>query len=263
MPAVTTLLTLVACTEIEAETAPPTLESQSLVAVQRFYDDDAAEQIATLIDLVNEEVSDEPHGFYFGALTPEDVSMYAHSDEAIWEHTTGCGVLAKVRGTVDQYAAIVPEPDQSFPDPSYAVWTREITGGTAEDFTAGGPLDTWNHVEKSGFGFDVAYDMDKDYRWYGDTLAMVSIVPDGKLPVDEFDTQLVVGWTIELWYTLDDTLIWYNASWTEIESPLDEDNVDIEWWLDQLIAGTLDYYWGTEEHATGIPHEEPDEDTGG
>jgi hypothetical protein len=257
-----TLLLLLACTEIESEDAPPTLESQSLKAVQRFYDDDAEEQIATLIELVNLEVTDEPHGFYFGALTPEDVDMYPHSDEAIWEHTTGCGVLAKMRGTVDQYAAIVPEADQSYADPSYTMWSRELTSGSSESFVEGGPLDTWNHIEKDGFGFAVAYDMDKDFRWYGDTLAMISLVPEGHLPVDAFDTQLVVGWTIELWYTKDDTLIWYNGSWTEIESPLDEDNVEIEWWLDQLISGTLDYYWGTEEHATGIPHEEPEEGEG-
>ncbi len=256
MPAVPLILTLFACTEIESKEAPPTLESQSLKAVQRFYDDDAEEQIATLVELVTAEVTDEPHGFYFGALTPEDVDMYEHSDEAIWEHTTGCGVLAKMRGTVAQYAAIVPEPDQSFPDPSYAVWSRTITDGDAASFVAGGALDTWNVVEKSAVGMSVAYEMDKDFRWYGDTLAMISLVPEGNLPVELLDTELVVGFTIELWYTLDDTLIWYNGSWTEIESPLDEDNVDVEGWLDLLISGTLDYYWGTEEHATGLPHEE-------
>lgn len=263
LPYAAMLLLLLACTEIESDDAPPTLESQSLKTIQRFYEDDAAEQVATLIGLVNKEVTDEPHGFYFDALTPEDVDMFEHSDEAIWAHTTGCGVLAKMEGTVDQYAAVVPEADQSFPDPSYAFWTREITEGTAEGFVDGEPLDTWNSIQKSGFAIDVAYDMDKDYRWYGDTLAMVSLVPEGQQPVGISDTELVVGFTIELWYTLDDTLIWYNGSWTEIESPLDEDGVEIEWWLDQLIAGTLDYYWGTQEHATGIVHVDGGDDTEG
>jgi hypothetical protein len=247
------LLSLFACTEVAAESAPPTLESQSLKTIQRFYETDAGDQVAILQELVTAELRAEPQGFYFDALEPSDVEMFEHSDEAIWKNTTGCGVLATVAGDIAQYAAVVPEPDQSFPDPSYAFWTRELSAGTAEDFMEGGPLDTWNSIQKAGFGFDVAYDMDKDFRWYGDTLAMVSLVPEGHLPVDALDTQLVVGFTIELWFMHDGGMVWYNGSWTEIESPLDEDNVEVEWWLDQLISGTLDYYWGTQEHATGIP----------
>lgn len=243
------------CTTTEGSDAPATLESQSLLALQRFYEDDAGAQVSALIALLEAEEGDEPVGFYFDPLAPEDVEMFEHSDEAVWSHTAGCGVLAQVRGAVPDYAAVVPEEDQSFPDPTYAVWTREITGGTAEDFLAGGHLDTWNHIEKSGFGFSVSYDMDKDFRWHGDTLAMISLVPDGKFP-EGLDAALVVGFTIELWYTRDGAMWWYNASWTEIESALDEDSVDVEWWLDQLIDGTLDYYWGTEEHVTGVEHEE-------
>lgn len=243
------------CASTEGTNAPATLESQSLLALQRFYEDDATEQIDTLIALLNEEVSAEPVGFYFQPLEPEDVEMFEHSDEAIWSHTAGCGVLAEMRGEVPDYAAVVPEEDQSFPDPTYAVWTREITSGTVSDFLAGGPLDTFNHIEKSGFGFAVSYDMDKDFRWHGSTLAMISLVPNGHFP-EGADAALVVGFTIELWYEHDGTMVWYNASWTEIESLLDEDNVDTEWWLDQLISGTLDYYWGTEEHVTGTPHED-------
>jgi len=70
-----------ACVDVEAETAPPTLESQSLLAYQRFYEDDASEQMAALVDLVSVEVTDTPHGFYFQALTPEDVEMFDHYAE--------------------------------------------------------------------------------------------------------------------------------------------------------------------------------------
>jgi len=250
------LALLVACSSTEGTEAPPTLESQTLLALQRFYDDDAAEQVGTLVALLDEEIGEEPVGFYFDALEASDVEMFVYSDEAIWAHTAGCGVLAYVRGEVPDYAAVVAEPDQSFADPSYAVWSREITGGNEADFLDGGDLDTWNHIEKAGFGFDVAYDMDKDFRWFGSTLAMISLVPEGHLPTDALDTQLVVGFTLELWYEHDGRMAWYNGSWTEIESPLDEDNVDIEWWLDQLIDGTLDYYWGTEVYVTGEPHED-------
>jgi len=247
------LVLCAACADVEAETAPPTIESQSLLALQRFYEDDAGEQIAVLRELVDAEVSDTPHGFYFRALSAEDVEMFEHSDAAIWEHTTGCGVLAKMAGELSQYAAVVPEEDQSFPDPGYEAWTREITKGNADDFLAGDPLDTWNEVVKAEIGFAVDYGMHKDYRWHDGGLAQISLVPEGEMPADAFSTELVVGFTIELWYELDGTMIWYNASWTEIESPIDEDNVEIEGWLDLLIDGTLDYYWGTQEHATGIP----------
>lgn len=248
------LFALLACqSEAEGEYAPATLESQSLLALQRFYEDDAGEQIETLIELLEPELVNQPGGFFFEALEPADVEMFEHSDEAIWAHTAGCGVLAEMKGDISLYAGSVPEADQSFADPSYAVWSRDIVGGTAEDFQAGGNLDTFNHIEKSGFGFAVSYDMDKDYRWHGDTLSMISLVPNGKFP-EGLDAGLVVGFTIELWYLHEDTVIWYNASWTEIESALDEDNVDTEWWLQQLIDGTLDYYWGTEEHVTGEEH---------
>ncbi len=252
MRGVTLLSLLVACVEVEAEVAPPTLESQSLLALQRFYEEDASEQIEVLIDLVADEVGDEAGGFYFDPLTPEDVEMFEHSDAAIWEHTAGCAVFSKMRGTVAEYATSVPEPDQSFPHETYKLWSREITGGTEAEFLAGGPLDTWNEVEKEGFAFTVAYGMDKDYRWIGDhTLAMISLVPEGEQPVDALGTELVVGFTIELWTEIDGELVWYNGSWTEIESPLDEDTVDIEWWLDQLIDGTIDYFEGTELHVMG------------
>ena len=244
---------LIGCAEpVPAEVAPPTLESQSLLALQRFYEDDAGEQIDILIDLVAKEVTADARGFYFGALTPEDVDMFDHSDAAIWEHTTGCAVFSKMRGTVPEFAASVPEADQSFPDPSYKVWTREITAGNEADFLAGGELDTWNHIEKEGFAFVVSYDMQKDFRWHGDTLAMISLVPEGEQPADDLATELVVGFTIELWTPIDGTMVWYNGSWTEIESPLDENAVEIEWWLDQLIAGTIDYFEGTENHVMGV-----------
>jgi hypothetical protein len=243
-----------ACADVEGETAPASLESQSLLALQRFYEDDAGDQVSLLLDLLDKEDRSVPGGFYFDQLAPEDVEMFEHSDEADWDHTAGCGVLAEVRGELQQYVDSVPEEDQSFPDPTYAEWTRSVSGGDVGDFLAGeGDLQTDNHIEKSYVIYTVEYDMDKDFRWFDDTLAMISLVPDGRFP-DDGGVGLVVGFTLELWYLRNDTVVWYNASWTEIESPLDEDAQDKEAWLDILISGTLDYYWGTEEHVTGEPH---------
>lgn len=243
------------CADTEGKAAPATLESQSLLALQRFYEDDAGEQIAALITLLDEQDETVPGGFYFDPLTPEDVDMFQHSDEAIWEHTAGCGVLAQVEGDMSEYVATVPQTDQSFPDPTYDLWEREVTGGDIEAFKAGeDDLETWNTIQKNYVIYTVNYSMDKDYRWHDDVLAMISLVPDGKFPAPDA-VGLVVGFTIELWYVKDDSLVWYNASWTEIETPLDEEAQDTEKWLDILISGTLDYYWGTQEHATGIKRE--------
>ena len=249
------LLSLLACPSVEGERAPATLESQSLLALQRFYEDDAGEEIEALIALLDEQDETVPGGFYFDPLEPSDVKMFEHSDEAIWEHTAGCGVLAQVSGDLGQYVGSVPETDQSFPDPTYDLWDREVTGGDVDAFLAGeSDLETWNAIQKNYVIYTVNYEMDKDYRWHDDVLSMISLVPNGEFPAADA-VGLVVGFTIELWYVKDDKVVWYNASWTEIETPLDEEAQDVEAWLDILISGTLDYYWGTEEHVTGTPHE--------
>jgi hypothetical protein len=253
-------LLLVGCSEAPAEEAPPTLESQSLLALQRFYEDDAGEQMATLVDLLEDEISDDPAGYFFDPLTADDVDMYEHTDDVDWSRTGGAAALARMRGDFSGYTASVLEPDQSFADGTYEVWSREIVGGDPDEFLVGGNLETSNHIEKNGaFGIMIPYDMFKDYRWsthetFGDVLSFISLVPESGFD-DSGENGIVVGFTIELWYVDDGGLVWYNGSWSQLKTAVDDLITDPAAFKQELVDGTLDYFWGTEEHVTGSPHE--------
>lgn len=254
-PAPTLLLVLLgACSEAPSQEPPPTFEEQSLLALQRFYADDAEEQLLALRGQVEELVAAEPQGFAFRALEPEDVDMFTHDEEhVVWEHTGGAGVIARMRGEMGDYVAAAVEPDQSFVDSTYDIWTRSVTEGDPAAFLEGDDdIDTQNHIQKTLF-VTIPYDMDKDFRWYGDTLAFISLVPQAGFD-EGGENGITVGFTVELWYEDDGGLVWYNASWSHIKSSL-EDVLTMEQAVQLLIDGTLDYYWGTEAHVTGTPHE--------
>ncbi len=245
-----------ACSEAPQQEPPPTFEEQSLLTLQRFYEADAADHVAALRTHVEGLVDADPQGFAFRALGPEDVEMYEHDEEhVLWERTGGAGVIARMRGEMDDYVRVSLEADQSFVDSTYDIWSREVTAGDPEKFlTADGDVDTWNHIEKTLLDITIPYDMDKDFRWYGDTLAFISLVPEAGFN-PEGDNGIVVGFTIELWYEDEEGLVWYNASWSQLKTILDE-AITFEGAIQLLIDGTLDYYWGTEEHVTGTPHED-------
>ncbi len=246
---------LAACSEAPQQEPPPTFEEQSLLALQHFYADDAEEQMLALRAQVEEQVQEDPQGFAFRALTPDDVDMYEHDeDHVVWERTGGAGVIARMRGEMPDYVAASVEPDQSFVDSTYDIWTRAVTDGDADAFLSGDDdIDTQNHIQKTLLGVTIPYDMEKDFRWYGDTLTFISLVPQAGFD-ESGDNGIVVGFTVELWYEDDEGLVWFNASWSQIHSLLEE-TLTLEQAIQLLIDGTLDYYWGTEEHVTGTPHE--------
>lgn len=244
-----------ACSEAPQQEPPPTFEEQSLLALQHFYADDAEDQLLALQAQVAGQVGDEPQGFAFRALTADDVDMFEHDeDHVVWEHTGGAGVIARMRGAMPDYVAASVEPDQSFVDSTYDIWSRTVTAGDATAYLTGDDdVDTANHIQKTLLGVTIPYDMEKDFRWYGDTLAFISLVPQAGFD-ESGDNGITVGFTVELWYEDDEGLVWYNASWSHIKSPL-EDVLTMDQAVQLLIDGTLDYYWGTEEHVTGSPHE--------
>lgn len=249
------VVVLAACSEAPQQEPPPTFEEQSLFALQHFYEPDAGEQILALREQVEGLVSADPQGFAFRALEPEDVEMFEHDeDHVVWERTGGAGVLARMRGDLSGYVEASIEPDQTFVDGTYDVWTREVTKGDEAAYLVGDDdVDTANFVQKSLLGVTIPYDMEKDFRWYGDTLACISLVPEAGFD-ESGDNGIVVGFTVELLYEDEEGVVWYNASWSQIHSLLEE-SITLEQAIQLLIDGTLDYYWGTEEHVTGAPHE--------
>lgn len=253
----TPALVLVACAPgIAANDAPADLQSVTLRAIQDFGTDGEAEHIAWLVEWLEKNIDSADDGYYFDHLEADDVSMIEHEeDDVSWDRVVGAGVPARVHFSVDEYAAVVPESDQSFAEPStYSKWERKITSGSEAEFLAGGALGTNNDVEKTEVGITIPYSMSKPYAWFdGGVLAAQSVVP--KPGYDKNDLNgIVVGFTIEIWVPDGDGAIWYNGSWSELKTQLD-DVMTEDGALDLLIDGTRRYYWGTEEYVTGVDYD--------
>lgn len=251
----TLLLALSACGPV-AETSPPTLEEMTRNGVTDFWTDAAAEHVAGLREWMDAHKADEIDGYYFEALDPEAVAHLEHSDDIIWEECRGAGVVMELDGTLDAYVRGNIEADQSFADFTYSAWSRCTLEGTPEDFMAGGDLSTDNHVEKTNVGITIPYDMYKDFRWFDDTLAALTWVPEAGYN-EAGDNGIVGGFTLEIWYEDEDGIVWYNGQWSDLKTVLDAVmNDNPEGALDLLINGTRDYMEGTAEHvlaAEGAP----------
>jgi hypothetical protein len=231
---------------VTAVDAPKTLEERTLLALQEF----TPESCSSLVEWLAENGEDGPTGYYFRHLAADDVSMLEHSDPN-WDRVIGAGTSDHVNFSLAEYAAVATEEDQSFADPTYQVWTRTIVEGTAEGFLDGEGMLTENYVEKQGFTVVVKYHSDKEYQWLDDgSLCSRTIVPEEGWD-EGHENGIIVGFTVETWMAVGDTVLWYNGQWSELETLVDEEAFGEQFWLDQLVTGTLDYMYGTETHATG------------
>lgn len=248
------LAVLLACAHpVSTAPVPATLAERTLLALQEF----TPESCESLVEWLSENGEDGPTGYYFEHLEEADVSMLEHS-EPHWDRVIGAGTSDRMNFSLAEYAAVVPEEDQSFADPSYQVWTRTIVAGTAAGFAEGEGLSTKNYIEKEGFGIVVKYSSEKEYQWLDDgSLCSRTLVPEEGWDEDR-KNGIIVGFTVETWVDVGDMILWYNGQWSELETLLDEEAVGEEFLLDSLIDGTLDYMYGTETHATGQewPHGE-------
>ncbi len=254
-------LVLLACAPPAAE-APATMDELSVTLLREFEGEAPEETAQGLADWLLDH-ADEQDGFTLADVTAEDVAdmPYDGGEDGDPDLTLqrGIAVTHRVVGTIAEHAAIVPEADQSFADPTYEIWDRSLAEGDEQGFLGGADMRTDNAIEKSGaFGVTIGYDLGKDYRWLTldiggaptDTLMFRSyeLAPGWS---DDHKNGLVYGWTIELWVPdPDGELIWYNASWcllvTAVDGVFDEDFI-----IQSIIDGTLDYMDGTGAHATG------------
>lgn len=258
--------------------APATVDELS-AALLRDYHGDGATESATAQSLADWllDHADEQDGFSLADITADDVADMPYDGgedgDPDFSMQQGIAVTHRVPGTIPQHAAIVPEPDQSFADPTYQTWDRTIVEGDAESFEAGAPLVTDNFIEKSSaFNVVIPYSMTKEYQWITldlsadggdaatDTLIFRSWVQaPGWQQLDDPDATpqngLVYGWTVEMWVPdPNGDLIWYNASWCWLKTVID-DVVDPDYLVQQVIDGTIDYMDGTAAHATGADAE--------
>ncbi len=225
-------------------------------AITHFWGDEAEADINGIVAWIEENKDAEIDGYYFSALPEEVVADIEHDPDVVWEECQGAAVLLRVDGTLEAYVSAQVEADQSFADSSYGEWSRCTADGTTAGFLAGERLATDDHVEKASVGITIPYDMHKDFRWFGDTLAAFSWVPQAGYD-ESGDNGIVGGFTLEIWVEDDGGLLWYNGQWSDLKTLLDAlmaDNPEAA--LDLLIAGTRDYMEGTEEHvleAAGAP----------
>ena len=239
------LTLLFACAPV-TEQSPPTLEEMTRAGITDFWSDAEAGHVADLRAWLEENKDSETEGYYFEPLDPEVVAEIEHDDAVIWEECIGAGVVMRLDGTLDDYVAGAVEADQSFADFTYSEWTRCTLDGDIDGFVAGADLSTDNHVEKTNLDITIPYDMYKDFRWFGDTLASFTWVP--RAGYNEVgDNGIVAGFTLEILYEDDEGVVWYNGQWSDLDTILDEFMTE-EGALNLLIDGTRDYMEGTEAH---------------
>lgn len=262
---------LVGCAK-PPDAAPATVDELSSTLLREF-EGDAPEETATELAAWLLDHVDEQDGFSLADITADDVADMPYDGgedgDPDFSMQSGIGVTHRVIGTLDQHAAIVPEADQSFADPSYKKWSRSISEGDADSFVAGEDMRTDNLIEKQNLTVVIPYALGKDYRWITididgtptDTLMFRSYqLAPGWDQNDHSDPPkhvngLVYGWTIELWVPdPNGDLIWYNASWCQLVTILDGLGVD-DMIVQSVIDGTIDYMDGTANHATGADAE--------
>lgn len=269
-------LSLVACAP-PPPAAPATVDELSATLLREFHSGDGEQATAQSLTEWLLEHADEQDGFSLADITESDVTDMPYDGgedgDPDLSMQQGIAVTHRVPGTLSQHAAIVPEPDQSFADPTYQTWDRTLVEGDEAGFLAGGPLVTDNFIEKSSaFNVVIPYSMTKEYQWITldlsavggsattDTLIFRSWVQEpGWQELSDPDATpqngLVYGWTIEMWVPdPNGEIIWYNASWCWLKTVID-DIVDPDYLVEQVIAGTVDYMDGTGAHATGADAE--------
>lgn len=248
------LLLLLACAPA-AETPPPDVETVCRDMLREFDDDGVVESAEYLADWLDGVVDADEDGYELGPLEVADVEGLEHSDDLDVTAMMGAVVVRRSRGSLDAYAAVVPEPDQSFADKTYDAWDRTLIEGTADGYLAGGDLGTSDAVVKSTLGVTIPYPLRKDYRWIetsrGTAQVMRTWIVDEGWSQDE-KNGVIGGFTIEAWYPDgDDGILWVNASWSTLVTALDDFVTDEDFWVEQLIGGTRDYMEGTEAHVNG------------
>jgi hypothetical protein len=248
------LLPLLACGK-PAEPAPRSFEELCSDLLEEFEqdDDDAAVTTAEIVVWLEDNLDTAPDGYplAYGSLDPARVAHLSFSENIDWSHTGGAIALTTVEGTQADYARISTEADQSFADDTYLRWERTITEGTAEGFLAGGPMGTYNEIEKSGpLGIVIPYPMQKDFLWFdGVLVARTHVLEEGW--GQDGENGIRAGFTVEVWYDRPDGGVgWVNASWTDMVTIVD-DIASEEFLIEELIKGTHDYFDGTEAHANG------------
>lgn len=215
-----------ACTgEKPTEELPKSLEDLNFLILRDFEDDGLEAPVIELLARAGEEAAlNEGMSIPGPDITQLDDMEF--SDNADPEKLVGAALSTVVDGTLDAYAAVVPETDQRWNDPAtYPTWTRTLIEGNEADFLAGGWLRTENDIVKKAV-VEVPYPQREDYRWLDldGTPALLSRGWLFKEGAGGAGTTAIAAFQVEIMVAEEDGIRWFLSSWTQVESIItDED----------------------------------------
>lgn len=239
----------------EAEPSPPDVNDLCRSLLRGFESDDVAADVELLGDWVDGVVDADEPGYELELLEAGDVAGLTFSEDLALAAMNGAVVPYRARGALDAYAAAATEPDQSFADDSYDRWDRTIVRGTAADYLDGAELGVEDEIEKTEFFKTLPYRMVKDFRWVelerGTAQLMRSVIPEEGWDEDG-KNGVIGGFTVEVWYPDgSDGTIWVNATWTAVETEVDDFVTDEDYWVETVMNGAREVMEGTEAHVNG------------
>ncbi|MFN7143281.1 MAG: hypothetical protein ACK4YP_05850 [Myxococcota bacterium] len=249
----TLLFVFLACADPSVEEPPPDMQELTWMLLRDFGTDAAVGEAELLAAWIDEAIDAPDEGY---ALTPPAdayIVDLSFSENLEVQNMAGALVIRRVRGTIDQHAAVVPEEDQSFADGSYERWDRRLVQGDAADWADGGRLVAEDDIEKNGgFGVILPYPMERDYLWIalerGAAVLTRSVIHEEGWADEQ--NGIYGGFTIEMWLPEEDGMIWMNATWTQVVSVVDEFAED-GFYTDQIIDGSTEVMVGTELYVAG------------
>ncbi len=215
-----------ACTgEKQSEELPKSLEDLNFQILRDFEADGLESPVIDLLALVREESALE-EGMSIPGPDITQLGDMDFSDNADPEKLVGVAGSIVVDGTLDAYAAVVPEEDQRWNDPdTYPEWSRTLIEGNEADFLAGGGLRTENDIVKKAV-VEVPYPQREDYRWL-DLDGSPALVSRGWLYEEGAGgagTTAIAAFQVEIMTEEEGGIRWFFSSWTQVESIItDED----------------------------------------
>ncbi len=229
------------------------MEELTWMLLRDFGTTEAVEEGELLAAWIDGEIEDPDEGYALETPSADFVADLTFSENLELQNMSGAMVIRRVRGAIEQHAAVVPEPDQSFADSSYEAWTRSIANGSEqawadhEDLVADDDI-----VKNGGFGVVLPYPMERHYRWVelerGACVMTRSVIYEEGWADEQ--NGILGGFTIEMWLPDGDGMVWMNATWTQVVSVVDE-FADESFYTDQIINGSTEVMVGTELYVAG------------
>lgn len=241
---------LFACSAPPEET-PPEMEELTWMMLRDFGTDELAGEAEYLAAWIDEEIEAAEVGYEVETPAMAYVEDLTFSENLELGNMSGGLVIKRVRGTLDAYAAVMTEVDQTFADDSYDKWERTLTNGSEAAWADHEDLVADDDIEKNGgFGIVLPYPSLRQYKWVtlerGEVIVSHAVIYEEGWADDS--NGIVGGFTIEVLLPDGEDTIWLNCTWTQVISIVG-DNPDF--YTDQIIQGSTAVMAGTELYVSG------------